>query len=158
MEKTNTTSGNITGNGQSLVLDVRELNTVLFALSGTYALTTVFEMQPFDSSVWLPLQVARIDANTVVTSHTTANQLVGYEASCYAAAYVRVRSTAFTSGSLLLNMTGTSRAVEPAPVTQAVPSQTIATPTASPYALTTAATTNAAIVKSTAGNLFEHSI
>lgn len=155
MEKVNNVIGAITANGQSIVLDVRELNTVLFALDGTYNLNVVFEGLPLNGTVWLPIQVARVDFNTVVTAHSTVNASVGYEASCHAFAYIRVRSTSYTSGTLNVGITGTARAVEPAPVVQASASQTIATPSGSAYSLTTAASTNAASVKSTAGNLFE---
>lgn len=140
----------------ALVLDVRELNTVLVTLTGTYSFTLVFEASDDNGTTWFPIQMATVNANTVAISHSTASATQAYEASCHAFTTFRVRCSAFTSaGTHTVRITGTSRAVEPAPVIQAVPSQTIATPSGSAHSLTAAATTNATSVKTTAANLFE---
>jgi hypothetical protein len=156
--KTYAQSFTITANAQSRVFDTRELNTVLFLLSGTYALTVAFEASDAAGAIWYPLQVASVNAATVVTTHSTANATQAYEVNVHSFSQVRVRSTAYTSGTLTLGISGTSRSVEPAPnvqVSNTVPVTVSTLPAGTGHTLLAAATTNATSVKVTAGNVFE---
>lgn len=154
--KTYAQSFTITANAQSRVFDTRELNTVLFLLSGTYALTVAFEASDAAGAIWYPLQVASVNAATVVTTHSTANATQAYEVNVHSFSQVRVRSTAYTSGTLTLGISGTSRSVEPAPNVQVANSLTVGSlPIGTNHTLLAAATTNATSVKATSGNVFE---
>lgn len=172
MEKAYTSTADLTAVNDSVVSDVRELNTALITFFGTYAGTFVIEgTDRDDSSVWYPVQVARVDANTIATTHTTTNGTTAYELSCHAFKYLRVRRTVATSGTATVSITATSRAVEPAPVVglaTALPVGTntignagnvgVATNGATQTAINSAASTNAANTKSTAGTLYEVTI
>ncbi len=151
---------NVSANGQTLVLDVAGLSVVRFEFSGTYSFTSQFESS-IDGTPWFPLQVAMVNAPTVVTSHSTANATQAYEASVHSDRLVRVRLSAFTSaGAHKVLIAGSSSKVEPTPVAQiagTVP-VTTTTPSGSAISVTTTASTNASIQKSTAGNLFEISV
>lgn len=156
-----TSKSNFAAIADTLVLDVRELNTVLISITGTYTMTLVFEASDDDGITWFPIQVASVASSSIATSHSTTNATTSYEASCHAFTLFRVRCSAFTSvGTHTVRITGTSRAVEPAPVAQisgtVSVSATPANPTSSIFA--TAASTNAAVVKSSAGSLFNVTI
>ena len=158
MEKTYSIAGTLTAVSQAVTLDTREMNTVLVTLNGTYTLTVTFEGTD-DGTTWYPVQAAQVNANTIATTHSTANATQAYEFSCHAFQYVRVRCSAYTSGTANVRITGTQRAVEPAPASQVTATQPVsAVGTTSPGTTTTAvnsaATTNAANVKTTAATLY----
>lgn len=149
----------------ALTLDVANLSSVRFEISGVYNFTLVFESLGMDGSTWFPMQVVTVNSNTVATSHSTANATQAYEASCNTVSKVRVRVSAFTSaGAHSVGIAGSSAEIEPAPVAQIagtvpVSGSTTATPvTGTAYALTTAATTNGALIITGAKRLAELSI
>lgn len=161
MEKAYTSSAVLNGVGQAVISDVRELNTALVTFYGTYAGTFLFEgTDSDDKTTWFPIQAARVDANTVVTLHSTANATTAYEFSCHAFKYIRVRQSVFTSGNANVSITATSRAVEPAPVSQMpagtmpVAVQGIATNATTTTVVNSLASTNASVIKATAGVLY----
>ena len=154
---------NFSANGQTLVLNVAGLNSVRFEFSGTYAFTSAFEASSNSTNgvdgVWFPMRATQTDANTNSLSHSTANATRAYEASCHNDTWIRIRLTAFTSaGAHRVAIVGSTAAIEPVPSVVFPASQMIATPTGTAIAVTTTASTNASIQKSTAGNLFELTI
>lgn len=147
------TKTNFSANGQTLELDVANLSTVRFEFSGTYNFSAVFESLGIDETTWFPMQVVQVDAATVVTTHSTANSTRAYEASCHSVRKVRVRLTAFTSaGTHAVGISASTAEIEPSGSMQIAGTATISgsvtnTPLAgTQYSLTTAATTNGALV------------
>lgn len=152
-------TANITANGQILSLDATETNTCLLTIRGTYSLTLTFEASR-DGTNWFPIQMARVDGSTVVTTHSTANQTVGYEVNCHIFSYIRARCSAYTSGTAILTMTGSPIVVEPAPTISGVISGTVTAnqgtlATGTALSIVTTASTNLSAPKTSAGNLFE---
>lgn len=112
------TKTDFSANGQTLELDVANLNTVRFEFVGTYAFTAAFESLGMDGITWYPMQVAQVDASTIVTSHSTASATRAYEGNCSAVSKVRIRLTAFTSaGTHSVGIAATDAPIDPAPVT-----------------------------------------
>ena len=149
---------NFSANGQTLELDVANLNVVRFEFSGTYAFTAAFEALGVDGVTWFPLQVVQVDSPTVATTHSTANATRAYEASSNTVSKVRVRLTAFTSaGTHAVSISGSDVAIEPAPSVQVAGSiNTTSSPaTGTAYSLTTAASTNGALIITGAKRLAE---
>lgn len=156
------TKTNFSANGQTLELDVANLSSVRFEFTGTYNFTAAFEALGIDGVTWYPMQVVMVNAATVATSHATTNATQAYEASCNTTAKVRVRLTAFTSaGTHFVGIAGSSAEIEPSPSVQvagsvATTGSTTATPAAgTAYSLTTAATTNGALIITGAKKLTE---
>lgn len=105
-------------NGQTLELDVANLDSVRFEFVGTYTFTAAFEALGIDGVTWYPLQVAQADAAVVATTHSTANSTRAYEANCSSVSKVRIRLTAFTSvGVHSVGIAATDAPIDPAPVT-----------------------------------------
>jgi hypothetical protein len=149
------TKTNFAAVADTLVIDVRELNSVLLTLSGTYTFTLVFEGSDDNGTTWFPIQMAMVNANTNATSHATANASQAYEASCHAFTTIRARCSAWTSaGTHRVAITGTSAMIEPAP-NNPVTTVTVTQPSPSAINTNSAATTNATSTKTTAGSLFE---
>lgn len=151
---------NFSANGQTLVLNVAGLNSFRVEFSGTYAFTAAFESSSNSTNGtdgnWFPLLATQTDASTQSLSHSTANATRAYEASCHNDQWVRVRLTAFTSaGTHRVAIVGSTAAIEPAPSVVFPTTQAVSTPSGTAIAVTSAASTNASIQKSTAGNLFE---
>lgn len=152
------TKTNFSANGQTLELDVTNLNTVRFEFSGAYVFTGTFEQLGIDGVTWFPLQVVMTNAATVALSHATSNATQAYEASCHSVSKVRVRLTAFTSAGVhYVGIAGTTAEIEPSGTIQiAGTPSTTATPVAgTAYSLTTAATTNGALIITGAKRLAE---
>lgn len=156
------TKTNFAAINDALTLDVTNLNVVRFEFSGVYSFTAQFESLGIDGITWFPLQVVMVNAATVATSHATANATQAYEASCNTVAKVRVRLSAFVSaGTHSVSIGGSDVAIEPSPSVQvagsvATTGSTTATPVAgTAYSLTTAATTNGALIITGAKRLAE---
>lgn len=156
--------GNLTANGQTLVLDVTQAHSAVILLSGTYNMTIQFEVSDDDATVWYPVRAVQANADTNASSHSTTNATVAYELNVSNYSRLRVRVSAFTSGNCAVVLTASEAEAEPNPTvggvvalgagTQSIGSVTAnaATPTTSQFA--SAASTNAAVVKSTAGRIF----
>lgn len=130
-------------------------------LRGTFVATVTFQ-GTVDGTNWFTLNVLPAGAavnQAVVSTATAPGVWVGNANGCQ---QVRAIATAYTSGSVTVVL----RAMQAAGVVSNLPSgattQTVGgTVTANegtPYALTTAATTNGANIKATAGSLFEVSV
>jgi len=164
----------ISAAGDLVALDVSTLNAAAVHLRGGDTAAAGANLT-FEASLnstngtdgdWFAIQGARSNANTA-ESATGALALgagaanpYGWRLNTASYAWVRARATAITSGQVVAIIQGSWYPVETIPVTptHAVTgsgSFTIATPPGSAYSLTTAATTNAAVVKSSAANLFD---
>ena len=154
---------NFSANGQQVALNVAGLNSVQFEFSGTYAFTATFEKSTNSTNgvdgVWFPVMATQVNAATNSLSHSTANATQAYEASCHNDNWIRVRLTAYTSAGVhRVAIVGSEAEIEPVPAVVFPASQVIATPAGTALTVNSAATTNGANHKSTAGNLFEISI
>lgn len=167
MKETASVTRNFTANSQSLEIDVTNFESILFTVRGTYNLTLTIEASDEITSPgvlptnWFPLQMADVGAVTVALTHSTANASKAYEASVHNFTYVRVRTTAFTSGTAVVRLTAGEGAIEPAPIVQvagtpSVVAQQVATAAnlTTTTAVNSAASTNAANVKTSAGTLY----
>lgn len=147
--------------------NVAQVSNVMAYVTGTFAgMNCTFEGS-LDSTngtdgTWFTIQAVRSNANTVetTTGALSASPVYAWEMSVNALAYVRVRCTARTSGTQNWRFTLGSYATEPIPAsqvsgTQPVSGSVTATP-ATPTALNinSAASTNATVVKATAGSLY----
>lgn len=160
IEGNQVTKTNFSANGQQLAMNVAGLNSFRVEFSGTYTFTAAFESSSNSTNgvdgVWFPLLATQTDASTQSLSHSTANTTRAYEASCHNDSWVRVRLTAFTSaGTHRVAIVGSTAAIEPAPSIVFPTTQAVSTPTGTPIAVTTTASTNASIQKASPGNLFE---
>lgn len=154
------TTGNITANGQSVVVDVALAGNVVIGLSGTFTgLAMAFEVS-IDGTTWYATQMVRSNASTVesTVSGLVAPPAYVWEASVNGVNWFRARATGFTSGTAVLSIVPGLFATEPNPVVSVA--GTVATTTAlgTSNQLVTAATTNAQSWKSSAGSLFEISV
>jgi hypothetical protein len=175
LESNRITKTDFSANGQTLVLDVANLNTVRFEFVGTYAFTGAFEALGIDGVTWYPFMVAMVHIAGTTLSHSTANATQAYEGNCSAVSKVRIRLTAFTSaGTHSVGIAATESAIDPATVAVLAAGTasigtvilgagtasvgTVATPAGTAISVVSAATTNASSQKATAGNLFEVSV
>ena len=159
----------------TVVCDVKRASNVTLHVKGgavaatghNYAFEASSDSTNGTDGTWYGIQMARTNANTVETTTGTLALAIGvgtayaWEGSVNAYKWMRVRCTARTAGELAWTITRGSYATEPVPAIQAHPvsisSGTIsaATPSNSTtYLLTTAATTNAAFIKASAGNIY----
>lgn len=179
-----TTNGAISTSGNTLVVDVKRASNVVFHLKNTGTATMAAGAFAFEASVdstdgsngtWFSIQAIRSNANTIEVSTPTLSITAGagltysWEASVNAYQYMRIRCTTSVTASSIATWTiqrGTY-ATEPIPAAQASATQTISgTVTANSgtltagttYNLVSAATTNAAVVKASAGSLYELTI
>ncbi len=171
------TTGNTAAVAAVVVCDVKRASNVTVHVKGgtvaatghNYAFEASSDSTNGTDGTWYAIQVARTNANTVETATGTLALGIGvanayaWEGSVNAYKWFRVRCTARTAGDLTWIITRGSYATEPVPAIQAhgisgtvtvagTATTTPATPTA--YTLTTAASTNAAAVKASAGSLF----
>jgi hypothetical protein len=119
-------SGTITGNGQTVFADVRRASNVMFMMNtGALAGHNVSFEGSIDSTngtdgVWFAIQAVRSNANTIETSTgaLAATPAYAWECSVNGLAYVRVRTTAHTSGSATWKVQRGVYATEPIPAAQ----------------------------------------
>lgn len=170
LESNKITKTDFSANGQTLVLDVANLNTARFEFSGTYNFTAVFEALGIDGTTWFPLRVVMVNAATATLNHATANATQAYETSVAAISKVRIRLSAFTSAGVhSVGISASDVAIDPLPATEVVGGSivlatgtasvgTVSTPAGTAISVVTTASTNASSQKASAGNLFEISI
>ena len=137
--------------------------------TGTFlAVNCTFEgsLEATGESNWFGIQAIRTNANTIetTTGNLSAQPAYGWELSVNALKRVRVRATARTSGTQSWRFVQGTYATEPIPGAQVSATQpvsgtvTITNPTGTTYNVVTAASTNSAVVKATAGMLYEITI
>lgn len=107
MSNFDTYSGTITGSAQNVVADCQNNSGVYIWLQGTYAgITVVFEGTADGGTTWQAMGAYNVNTTgtTAQTVTPTANAFVHMYAMVGAAKQFRVRSTAFTSGSMQVNL------------------------------------------------------
>lgn len=153
--------------------DVTQVSNVMAYVTGTFVAMNVTFEGSLDSTngtdgSWFTIQAVRSSTNTIesATGSLSAAPTYAWELSVNALIFFRVRCTARTSGTQNWRFILGSYATEPIPAAQVTTTQpvsgsvsvsgTAVTTPATPTALNfnSAATTNATIVKSTAGTLY----
>ena len=149
--------------------DVSRSSNIMAFCTGTFsAVICTFEgsLEATGASNWFAIQAIRTNANAIetVTGNLSAQPVYGWKLSVSALKRVRVRATARTSGTQSWRFAQGAYATEPIPGTQVSATQpvsgtvTITNPTGTTYNVVTAASTNSAVVKATAGTLYEITI
>ena len=172
----------ITANLQTVEAGCAEYATAAVVVSGTYAgVNLTFEASVNDGGTWVTVQAVQADANTVVTATGALTSTTrGYKLNVSPFNRVRVRTTAYTSGTMVVVWSCALAPGEPVPSTQShaitgtvttAPAagvlligdvsagvRTTATNALLGYHLVSAASTNAAVVKASAGRLYGWSL
>ena len=149
--------------------DVSRSSNIMAFCTGTFStVNCTFEgsLEATGASNWFAIQAIRTNANTIetATGNLSAQPVYGWELSVNALKRVRVRATARTSGTQSWRFVQGTYATEPIPGAQVSATQpvsgtvTITNPTGTTYNVVTAASTNSAVVKATAGTLYEITI
>ena len=149
--------------------DVSRASNIMAFCTGTFStVNCTFEgsLEATGASNWFGIQAIRTNANTIetTTGNLSAQPVYGWELSVNALKRVRVRATARTSGTQSWRFVQGTYATEPIPGAQVSATQpvsgtvTITNPTGTTYNVVTAASTNSAVVKATAGTLYEITI
>ena len=149
--------------------DVSRASNIMAFCTGTFStVNCTFEgsLEATGASNWFAIQAIRTNANTIetTTGNLSAQPVYGWELSVNALKRVRVRATARTSGTQSWRFVQGTYATEPIPGAQVSATQpvsgmvTITNPTGTTYNVVTAASTNSAVVKATAGMLYEITI
>lgn len=154
----NIASGSLTTIGQTVAATVGDYAVFTFYLSGTFSgANVVFEQSP-DGTTWFQTTASALGFNSVGPSFSGISSANAYEVSVAGASQVRIRLSGITSGTVNVVVSASSSAAEPAPAIATHPvtqsgSWTVSIQPANPtlYTVTTAATTNAASVKSSGG-------
>ena len=149
--------------------DVSRSSNIMAFCTGTFStVNCTFEgsLEATGASNWFTIQAIRTNANIIetTTGNLSAQPAYGWELSVNALKRVRVRATARTSGTQSWRLVQGTYATEPIPGAQASATQpvsgtvTITNPTGTTYNVVTAASTNSAVVKASAGTLYEITI
>ena len=149
--------------------DVSRASNIVAFCTGTFsAVNCSFEgsLEATGNSNWFSIQAIRTNANVIeaATGNLSAQPAYGWKLSVNALKRVRVRATARTSGTQSWRFVQGTYATEPIPGAQVSATQpvsgtvTITNPTGTTYNVVTAASTNSAVVKATAGTLYEITI
>ena len=149
--------------------DVSRASNIMAFCTGTFStVNCTFEgsIEATGASNWFSIQAIRTNANVIetTTGNLSAQPAYGWELSVNALKRVRVRATARTSGTQSWRFVQGTYATEPIPGAQVSATQpvsgtvTITNPTGTTYNVVTAASTNSAVVKATAGTLYEITI
>ena len=151
--------------GGTVAGDVSRASNVMAFCSGAFStVNCTFEgsLEAAGDTNWFGIQAIRSNANTIetATGNLSAQPVYAWEMSVNALKRVRVRCTARTSGTQNWRLVLGTYATEPIPGAQASATQPIsgtvtsnlATPTASN--INSAATTNATVIKGSAGTLY----
>ena len=149
--------------------DVSRASNVMAFCTGTFAgINCTFEgsLESTGASNWFAVQAVRSNANTIefTTGVLGAQPAYSWELSVNALKRIRVRATALTSGTQSWRFAQGTYATEPIPAAQISGIQpvsgtvTVINPAGTTYNVVTTASTNSAVVKATAGMLYEITI
>lgn len=114
-------TGTITANGQTVSADVSAVSNVVMYVTGTFStVNCTFEGSIDGGTTWFGIQAVRTNANTVelTTGNLSAAPAYAWELSVNALTNVRVRATAFTSGTQNWRFILGAYATEPIPAIQ----------------------------------------
>ena len=173
MANLNRQTATITANAQEcLTTNADYVRTFVFDVSGTFVATVRVETS-VDGETWRPISGSASILNIHTGAFVASGNVTGagtYAVDVSSAVFVRIKSTAYTSGTMnLLSIVTENGNLPPAASISTVSGTvslgtgtasigTVTTPTGSPIAVTTTASTNASIQKASAGNLFEISV
>lgn len=173
------TTGNITANGNTVFVNCERFSNLMIHCTGTFSTVNVTFEGSLNSTNgtdgnWFGVQAVRSNANTIetTTGNLSAAPAYAWELSVNALKYFRVRATAFTSGTQTWTFIPGTYATEPIPAAQISGTQPVsgsvtvsgsltsagtttntpATPTADNH--NSAATTNARVIKASAGTVY----
>ena len=155
--------------GGTVAGDVSRASNIIAFCTGTFsAVNCTFEgsLESSGDTNWFGIQAVRSNANTVetTTGSLSAQPVYGWKMSVNALKRVRVRATARTSGTQSWRFVQGAYATEPIPAAQISGTQpvsgtvTVTNPAGTTYNVVTTASTNSAVVKATAGMLYEITI
>lgn len=156
-------TGSIVAVAGVVVADVTQVSNVMAHCTGTFsAINCTFEGSIDGGVTYFGVQAVRTNANTIelTTGSLSAAPIYAWELSVNALTHFRVRCTARTSGTQNWTFTLGSYATEPIPAAQVTATQPVSgTVTVLPVTPTTtftnsAATTNAAAIKASAGTVW----
>lgn len=161
-------TGTITTNSSVVTADVSRVSNITVELVGTFTGVNVTFETSLDGTNWKTEQGVRSNAGTIESASGVVATGLAYswEFSVNGKNQFRVRATAYTSGTATVNISMGAYATEPIvtvpthPVTQSgVWTISSVTPTsATAFGVTSAATTNAAVVKASTGSVYEVTI
>lgn len=112
------------GNGSALDIPVTNYAAATITVSGTYAGVTInFDFSdPTGGTNYFQEVCARTDINVLEASEVLpTNQIRAWQCPVWAATRFRVRASAFTSGSAIINITLTQAAIDPSLIVAAAP-------------------------------------
>lgn len=155
--------------GGTVAGDVSRASNIMAFCTGTFStVNCTFEgsLEASGDTNWFAVQAVRTNANTIelATGNLSAQPAYGWELSVNALRRIRVRATARTSGTQSWRFVQGTYATEPIPAAQISGTQpvsgtvTVINPPGTTYNVVTTASTNSAVVKATAGMLYEITI
>lgn len=157
-------SGSITANGQSVQANVADAGSAVILVSGTYGSVAVAFEASLDGVTWVAVNGARSDSATIETaSGTLSTTTRAWEFAVAGYNYLRARTTAYTSGTMAVQIGATPFAIDPVPAvslaagTAVIGYTALGTKTtggATIAKLVSAASTNATSLKASAGTLY----
>lgn len=107
-------SGQLAAVASAVTVDCSRIGTLSVQLSGTYALTTVFEVSN-DDVTFVPIVGNSVGANAQATGTTSSNLSAMYRFGVSGIKTFRVRCSAYTSGAANIVIVSTSANSEPTP-------------------------------------------
>lgn len=171
-------SGSITANGQTVQIDSKRIGNAVLMVSGTFAgINLIFEAS-IDGTSWFTVQGARSNANIIesTSGSLSATPAYAWEFGASSYSFLRVRSTAFTSGTMNVIWSGGANAIAPSQATPPLATGTnsignigtvatitnnvnsvsrgVTTGGTSTTKVLSAASTNATVIKASAGQIY----
>jgi hypothetical protein len=159
-------TGQITANGQTVEFDVTDAVTAVIAVTGTYASVAIAFEASVNGTDWFSIMGVQSNAAAFATSSGTLSSTArAWEFGVSGYAKLRVRSIAYTSGTMVLACGRSTLGYDPAGMNQVTLQAGTAvigytalgvktTGGATPAKLISAATTNATSLKAAAGTLY----
>lgn len=116
-------TGNITSNSSTVQVTSTDAAVVGVTINGTYAGVNVsFEGSDDGGTTWYAVQAVRMDSNTAETaSGSLTNTARAWRINSATFNAIRVRATAFTSGTAVIDLTPAPYAQDPSPCVQTHP-------------------------------------
>lgn len=171
-------TGTITANAQTVQIDSKRIGSAVLMVSGTFSGVNLTFEASLDGTSWYLIQGARTNTNIIetTTGALSATPVYAWEFGAAAHSFLRVRATAFTSGTMNVSWSGGANALSPAQAVPPLPTGTnsignigtVATITNNVNSVSrgvttggttttkvlSAATTNATVIKASAGQIY----
>lgn len=159
MDNIITNKGPLTALNDTLQIATSTMGSVGIDVRGTFVGTITFQVS-IDGENWISLPMLAVGSSTNVATATTTTAAGAWVGCVAGVAQFRARMTAYTSGSAMVTIRaeenpGVIQNFSNGATTQAVTITEGTLLTGTNYGLITAATTNGANIKATAGNLYE---